>query len=101
MPDERWAEIYANLPVFSPPQAPQLVRMIPPGRATCAEHCRGKHEIEAVFTCRRCGGRKYALIAHEYAHREGHYFYTFEPMNGAPPHTGGTPECCRAPMVRE
>lgn len=100
MSDEKWDRIFSKPPVLSLPDAPVLVRPLPRGGVTCAEHCSGRHEIEAVMACRRCGGQKYALVAHEYAHREGHFFYTHEPMNGAPPHEGRTPRCCGQDMVR-
>jgi len=101
MPDERWHDIFGEqlrpLRGYAPgPLAPPVSVPHP----TCPEHCSGKHAPDGVMVCRSCGGEKYRVIAHEYAWREGHYFNSVEPLNGAGPYDVRETTCCRATLVR-
>lgn len=98
MSDPRWETIYRNpldapLPTI-PPRSVPLVR-----DPQCPANCSGKHETEALLGCRRCRSELYRVVAHEWAHQEGHYFYTREPIHEAPPGLLNCP-ACRTPLQR-
>ena len=101
MSDERWQDIFAKPHALVLPGAPPRVLPIPPEGPTCEQHCSGRHEHDAWLTCRRCGGRAYRVILHEYKHQPGHYFNGLEPCDGAPPFVPErTPRCCGEPLIR-
>ena len=58
----------------------------------CPTHCR-RHEPEATLRCPKGHGAPYVLVAHEWLWTEGHYFYTIEPLEGAPAKANGCPLC--------
>ena len=66
---------------------------------TCPDHCSGKHHVEALLACTVCEAPAFRLVAHEWAHADGMYFYSTEPMNGMP---AGATVCprCEAPLTR-
>ena len=67
----------------------------PPGPPACPSHCRGSHHEDGLITCAHCGGVAYRIIAHEWVHMEGHYWYTHESVNGAPLPLPREPRCTR------
>ena len=95
MADPRWPDIYGDrLPGYAPP-SPRL--SVPVVRIPiCTEHCSGRHHVEALIYCPGCQVPAYKLWAHEWLHSEGHYFYSREPMNGAPPDLTACPDCGEA-----
>jgi hypothetical protein len=99
MADQKyWAEIYGERPPSTWPATSRL--SVPVVRhPVCAEHCSGRHEVEAVLACPACKAPAFRLVAHEWAHQEGHYFYTREPINGAPAEATTCPGCGR-PLAR-
>ena len=101
MSDERWQHIFAaKLPLVLP-DVPRRHRELPAEGPSCPAHCSGRHEHDAWLTCRKCGGRAYRVILHEFSHEPGHYFTGLEPVNGAPPFIPArTPVCCGEMMAR-
>lgn len=70
---------------------------------TCAADCSGRHEVEARFTCPRCYHVAADLIAHEWKHLAGHFFYEVRSPNGTVlPKADQPNECpgCRVALVR-
>jgi len=100
MSDERWDQIFAQKQRLVLPGTAPRTLPLPPEGPTCAQHCSGRHEHDAWLTCRKCGGRAYRVILHEFRHQPGHYFNGFEPCDGSPPFTGHTPSCCGEAMTR-
>lgn len=98
---DEWRRIYADPKVRAGvPSAPDPPHQTPLVREpTCPAHC-SHHHVEGQMVCRHCGGIAYNVVAHEWPWTEGHYWYSLEPRNGAPPHRKGTPECCGQPMRR-
>ena len=103
MSDERWAEIFATKPRLVLPGTVPRVMPLPPEGPSCPAHCSGRHVHDAWLTCRRCGGRAYRVILHEFKPPggPGHYFTGLEPVNGSPPFIPArTPVCCGDTMLR-
>ena len=92
MADETWADIYAKPPVEQRPPVPSLAIPRVLGSPTCDRHCGGNHGVDALLRCPRCRAVAAKLIRHAWAHDEGHYFTTTEPMNG---YRIGDPNQCR------
>lgn len=107
VPDEysaraaEWQRVYTDPKVRAGvPSAPETPHVTPLVRQpTCPEHCRN-HHVEAQMTCVTCGGVAYDLVAHEWPWTNGHYWYSFTPRNGAPPHEKGMPMCCGQALRR-
>ena len=92
MSDPKWDAIYRDTMRADLPSAPRL--SVPLVRnPSCEAHCSGRHHTEATIKCPRCGTDAYRVVAHEWVHSEAHYFYTTEPMNGAPPGLTTCPSC--------
>lgn len=99
MGDERWLDIFNRPPRDSRPAVAPLA--VPRVRAPkCEEHCSGRHEHDGIMQCPNCRVPAYRIIAHEWAHQDGHYFHSLEPMNGFAIQEK-SPKCnCGREMVR-
>lgn len=65
----------------------------PPGPPACPSHCSGGHHYDGQIECLHCHGVAWRIVAHEWIHMAGHYFYTHESVNGAPAVLPKEPYC--------
>ena len=91
MPDETWAQIHAQRPRLDPPSGCLVVPLIP--HPVCPEHCR-YHTVDSVIQCRRCGGERAHVLAHEWPQSGGHYWHSVDDRGTGPL------VCCGEPMRR-
>lgn len=88
----KWDEVFSRRLPGDLPSAP--VQRVPIVRnPVCERDCSGRHEIEARIGCATCGVAFYRLLAHEWSHQEGHYFYSQEAIHEAPPGLTACPRC--------
>jgi hypothetical protein len=100
MPD-RWQDIHSQRLTYDPPTHRLSVPFVV--HPTCEDHCRRhgqEHETDSVIQCQSCQRILYRIVLHEWVHEPGHYFHEVVPMNGAPPITRATPQCCGSQTVR-
>lgn len=89
----RWDEIYKSPPTSPLPSVPPL--SVPRvGTPTCPEHCSGRHEVEDTLRCPRCDVDTHRLIAHEWFHADGQFFYTLARIGSDPAPTPTSKPTC-------
>ena len=97
MSDPTWQRIYADglpgLPPVSRFETP-LVR-----NPECPQHC-ARHHVEDVIGCPKGHGGAFHAMAHEWPWSEGHYWYSYDPVNGATRLTRAICIDCGAAMTR-
>jgi len=100
---EDWARIYgetraATLPGSGRHSTPH----VPDPK--CPGHCSGKHSVDGVIRCDKCGGIAYQVWSHEWPWTEGHNWTEVRPVNKAPIYErfGPTTICplCKGFMAR-
>ena len=81
MPDETWAQIHAQPPVMTTVASRLVIPEIP--HPTCPAHCR-RHTVDSVIQCRRCGGERAYVLAHEWPQNEGHSWHSVDDRGTGP-----------------
>lgn len=91
MAKETWEQIHTTRPLLDPPGGRRDTPLVP--TPTCPTHCR-HHTVDSVIVCRRCGGERAHVLAHEWPASEGHYWHSLRDMGTGPL------VCCGEPMRR-
>ena len=95
---DRWEDLLRQRLPDSLPAVPRMET--PLVRApTCPDHC-ARHHVEGEIRCPRCQGQGYRIVNHEWPWSEGHYWISYDPIDGAPPTTQPYCRDCGRAMER-